>query len=125
MLLLTQASRDRIIKSIRGRLLVLALIIFLIISFSPVQAAPFISGESYTISGPVAPEGQTYSYSWSVSDGSPLSSTDSSFLWTAPVVTEPFDVVIGLIVSNGAKGCTNESQLSIQVIPRKSGEISL
>jgi uncharacterized repeat protein (TIGR01451 family) len=82
-------------------------------------------GRSYTISGPLPPEDENYSYLWRATGGSPLINSSSSFQWTAPLVTEPTEVSISLFVSSGADGCTNKSELKILVVPSKKGEITL
>ncbi|MDQ1312145.1 MAG: hypothetical protein QG605_684, partial [Euryarchaeota archaeon] len=55
-----------------------------------------IGGVSYTISAPLAPEGESYSYSWSATGGTPLNASQSSFQWTAPLVENSTTVLIEL-----------------------------
>ncbi len=102
--------------------LLLTLLMALIL---PVSAAPnqIIGGVSYTISAPLAPEGQSYSYSWSATDGTPLTASQSSFQWTAPLVENFTMVLIELKIESNETGCINESQIEMLVQPAAKAEI--
>ncbi|MFZ2535909.1 hypothetical protein, partial [Methanothrix sp.] len=96
-------------------------------SILPVSAETnqIIGGVSYTISAPLAPEGQSYSYSWSATGGTPLAANQSSFQWTAPLVENSTTVLIELKIESNGTGCVNENQIEMLVQPSTKAEISL
>jgi uncharacterized repeat protein (TIGR01451 family) len=95
---------------------VILMIIFLTaISFG--ESKQYVAGESYTFIGPTPPVGETYSYKWIASDGSPITSSDLIFQWTAPLVTQPTKVLISLLIDNG---CTSQNETEILVVPELS-----
>ena len=102
----------------------LAIILALIL---PVSAEPnqIIGGVSYTISAPLAPEGQSYNYSWSATGGTPLNASQSSFQWTAPLVENSTTVLIELKIESNVSGCINENQIEMLVLPAAKAEIRL
>ncbi|MFZ3094320.1 MAG: hypothetical protein WA127_10965, partial [Methanothrix sp.] len=99
----------------------------LLSSILPVSAETnqIIGGVSYTISAPLAPEGQSYSYSWSATGGTPLAANQSSFQWTAPLVENSTTVLIELKIESNGTGCVNENQIEMLVQPSTKAEISL
>ena len=66
------------------------------------------------------------SFQWSASDGSPTSSTERSFRWTAPIVDSPQNVVISLNITN-SYGCCKyyNNTYNLRVLPRSVAKISL
>ena len=102
----------------------LAIILALIL---PVSAEPnqIIGGVSYTISAPLAPEGQSYNYSWSATGGTPLNASQSSFQWTAPLVENSTTVLIELKIESNVSGCINENQIEMLVLHEAKAEILL
>lgn len=82
-------------------------------------------GTSHTFVGPSPPEGQSYSYQWIASGGFPQAGSDISFTWTAPDVTEPTNITLGLLVDSGVEGCTNQSQLELLIMPKSNIRIEL
>lgn len=98
-------------------------ILFACVTSASGETHQVMSGKSYTLSAPQAPQGQSWSYVWSVSDGSPQTATQSSFLWTAPLVANAKTVLIGLIVSGNETGCRNQSKMEVQVIPATLAKI--
>ena len=84
-----------------------------------------IGGVSYTISAPLAPAGESYSYSWSATGGTPLNASQSSFQWTAPLVENSTTVLIELKIKCNETGCINENQIEMQVQPAAKAEIRL
>jgi len=99
----------------------------LLSSILPVSAETnqIIGGVSYTISAPLAPEGESYRYSWSATGGTPLNASQSSFQWTAPLVENSTTVLIELKIESNVTGCINENQIEMLVQPATKAEISL
>jgi len=99
----------------------------LLSSILPVSAETnqIIGGVSYTISAPLAPEGESYRYSWSATGGTPLAANQSSFQWTAPLVENSTTVLIELKIESNVTGCVNENQIEMLVQPSTKAEISL
>jgi len=98
---------------IRNHIAIILIIIFLgVIPFG--DSKQYVAGESYTFIGPTPPVGETYSYIWIASDGSPTTSRDITFQWTAPLVTQPTKVLISLLIDNG---CTSQNETELLVVP--------
>ncbi|MCX6677953.1 MAG: hypothetical protein NTU95_08435 [Methanothrix sp.] len=93
------------------------LIIIFLIAVPSGECKQYEAGRSYTFIGPAPPQGQSYSYLWTATDGVPKISHDASFQWTAPLVTEPTKVVISLLISSGAVGCTSRNETELLVLP--------
>ena len=109
-----------------SRIIIITLIITLFIQLSAAEdEIQVASGSVHVLAGPTPPEGQSYSYLWNVTDGLPRASDSASFRWTAPQVSRPQQVDIGLLVSSGAEGCINESHQKLLVVPRGAGSLSL
>jgi len=89
------------------------------------QGSQVESGRSYTLSAPEPAPGQSYSYEWSMTDGSPQSSQERSFSWRAPQITAPRSVLADLIVSSGEGRCSNHSQRELMVLPPAEAKISI
>ncbi|MCX6679059.1 MAG: hypothetical protein NTX42_01650 [Methanothrix sp.] len=81
------------------------------------EGKQYESGKSYTFIGPTPPVGEIYSYLWTATDGFPTTSRGVSFQWTAPLVTEPTKVIISLLISSGAVGCTSQNETELLVLP--------
>jgi len=66
------------------------------------------------------------SFEWNASGGSPTSSTERSFRWTAPIVESPNNVVISLNITNSYGCCKNHNNTyNIRVVPKSMAKISL
>lgn len=103
--------------------LVIAFPIVLLASGDTVQV---IGGRTYTFTAPMPPESQRCSYLWTATNGSYLNSSSSQFSWTAPQVKEPTRAMISLAVSDDdAKGCINQNELELLVIPAPTPKIKL
>ena len=84
------------------------------------------SGKSYSYQVPPPPEGRTYEYLWSASDGTSNSYTNRVFVWTPPDVTAPKEVTINVTVTCiTCDGCTASNEIKLMVNPRPIGQISL
>ncbi len=62
-------------------------------------------------------QGGKFLYQWTASDGSPTTSTDRIFHWTAPIVESPREVLISLMVSPPIEGCKEIIELNLLVLP--------
>ncbi len=103
--------------------------VILIILFQAILTAggetQHVGGKTYTFSGPAAPAGEIYAYNWTVTAGTPQTSSDASFQWTSPQVTEPTEVTIKLIVRSNKAICPGKSELELLIIPGSQPKISL
>jgi len=104
----------------RNHITVILIILFLTI-ISLGESKQYVAGESYLFIGPTPPVGETYSYKWIASDGSPTTSSDITFQWTAPMVTQPTKVLISLLIDNG---CTSQNETELLVVPEFSVTIA-
>ncbi|MFA6372789.1 MAG: hypothetical protein WCW68_09195, partial [Methanothrix sp.] len=106
----------RVSSQKRNHIAAILIIIFLVV-ISSGECKQYEAGKSYTFIGPTPPVGEIYSYLWTATDGFPTTSRDVSFQWTAPLVTEPTKVIISLLISSGAVGCTSQNETEILVLP--------
>ena len=74
------------------------------------------SGSTHNLTAETA-QGGEFLYQWTASDGSPATSTDRIFRWTAPIVESPREVMITLMVSPPIEGCKEIKELKLQVLP--------
>ena len=87
-------------------------------------ASQVISGNNYSYQVPPPPDGLVYKYLWSASDGYSESYTDRVFIWRAPDVTAPKEVVIKVNVTDMDEGgCHGSNEIRLIVQPK--GKISL
>jgi len=93
--------------------------------FPVVGQNQFVSGKTYTISGPPAPAGEIYTYNWAITAGTPQTSTEASFKWTSPQVTEPTKVIVNLTVESNKTICTGKGELEMMILPNGQPKISL
>jgi len=103
------------LRKINHTTTILIIIFLIVIPFG--ESKQYVAGESYTFIGPTPPVGETYSYIWIASDGSPTTSHDTTFQWTAPLVTQPTKVLISLLIDNG---CTSQNETELLVVPEFS-----
>lgn len=103
--------------------------VILIILFQAILPAggetQYVGGKTYTFSGPAAPAGEIYAYNWTVTAGTPQTSSDASFQWTSPQVTEPTKVIVNLMVRSDKSICPGKSELELLIIPGSQPKISL
>jgi uncharacterized repeat protein (TIGR01451 family) len=116
------------IKSIEGPFAKLIIVIFLLSLVQPVCLSQnddkIYSGQVYTYQVPPPPEGLVYRYLWSASDGHSDSYTDRIFIWKAPGVTAPKEVVIRVSVTDMDEGgCHGSNEIKLTVRPK--GKISI
>ncbi len=106
----------RVSSKKRNHIAAILIIIFLVV-ISSGEGKQYEAGKSYTFIGPTPPVGESYSYLWTATDGFPTTSRTVSFQWTAPLVTEPTKVIISLLISSGAVGCTSQNETELLVLP--------
>ena len=96
-------------------------LIFIVLLFCSLPANATVdkdvySGSTHNLTAETAQEGE-FLYKWMVTEGSPASSSDKTFRWTAPIVESPKEVVITLMVSPPIEGCEEIKELKLLVLP--------
>jgi uncharacterized repeat protein (TIGR01451 family) len=74
------------------------------------------SGSTHNLTAE-ASQGGEFLLQWTASDGSPATSTDRTFRWTAPIVESPREVTIILMLSPPIEGCKEIKELKLRVYP--------
>lgn len=119
-------NRDEGKRLLSAKLIIIVLILYLSFQLSSAEDEMLIaSGSTHVFTGPIPPEGQSYSYFWTVTDGLPQTSDNASFQWTAPRVEEPKEVTVNMLVSSGAEDCINSSHKTLLILPEGAGSFSL
>jgi uncharacterized repeat protein (TIGR01451 family) len=110
---LCKLNRRRIILAVALASIIISYCLF---PAKAVNDADVRSGSMHNLTAETAQEGKFF-YQWTASDGSPVTSADRIFRWTAPIVKSPREVVITLMVSPPIEGCKEIKELKLQVLP--------